>query len=642
VWDSWQRAPDAARWGLLSRWRDPAELAEAACAAALAQQRAQPARRSPVAAFCVAHALAPADPGQRAVFFLLTGQHAQHRAADPDGSATARAYAAADEQARSAMRAAVAAAGDLDLARNIVGTGRRRQLLEPEEREYLAGQCAGRRDWAALWDVVRDMPVAEAARWRPSLGDGWRPANRDAALFDLLRRADPQRVGQGRDALSPCPRRIETSYRLPAGAAAVALSDDGRRVAVAGSLPGQLGVVTKRKRVCEFDVPSGEMKRERIVSVSTLAHFWLCYAGGDLAVRADAPEDRRSSQLFRGSELFRLDGGSLTTFRGEVDSTPEGMYPLASPRGGFAVTWRGSPTLQRVNGASVMDWNSFLTLHQPGGSIDGDIDFWPDGPGMTGVPAYVASGPGGLLGVIDANSFAVYDTRDCRRPRVIGRHQLERNRFFPMLCFAGPDRVIVVERRRLSGWRVGPSGLEREALSEPGIVDSRSPGSAVAVQLGDIIAVRTPDFSVAFLDARTLSPLAVPGWVPGGFVRQLWNCPDGAYWATLSREDMLAPQHVITVLRDPPPVAEVADRVPAQWVPADIATVTSALADPTLPPAARPLVELLHDCLRWRLGGEIRIGQSDSLPPPGTLSHDDVALSPVTPRTPGGDAAVGR
>ena len=61
--------------------------------------------------------------------------------------------------------------------------------------------------------------------------------------------------------------------------------------------------------------------------------------------------------------------------------------------------------------------------------------------------------------------------------------------------------------------------------------------------------------------------------------------------------------------------------------------MTAAVADPVLHPAARPLAELLRDCLDWRFGAEVRIGMVGPLPRPVPLGADDIALAP--------DAALG-
>jgi len=108
--------------------------------------------------------LAPGKATQRALFFVLTGQRAQHRAEDPDGSLLAEAYREAREEQRAAVRQALAGADDLDLVRVIAGAGRGAvAAVTPWEASYLGGQFAVRRDWAGLLQFALGLPLAAAA-----------------------------------------------------------------------------------------------------------------------------------------------------------------------------------------------------------------------------------------------------------------------------------------------------------------------------------------------------------------------------------------------------------------------------------------------------------------------------------------------
>jgi hypothetical protein len=186
VWRAWLRYRDEERWELLSRWRIPQDLAEAVLAAAVEPYR-NAAARAALGEFCARHDLVPDDPVRRVLFFTMTGQHAQHRAADPDGSLLATAYQAADRPARGALRKALAGAGDLDVVRVIAGAGSRVADMRAEERDYLVGQLAGRRDWPGLWRLARDLPVVEAVAALWLIDERWRPDRQhDRDLFGLL------------------------------------------------------------------------------------------------------------------------------------------------------------------------------------------------------------------------------------------------------------------------------------------------------------------------------------------------------------------------------------------------------------------------------------------------------------------------
>jgi hypothetical protein len=174
AWQAWLRNPGYERWRQLARWRVSAGLTELVCAYALDEPAGDAGGPGPLAAFCASHGLTPADPVRRAVFLLLTGQHAQYRAADPGGSLLALGYAAAAGPERERLRAAMAGTAGLDLVRVVVRREPRGQMaaLTAEEAGFLAAQLAGRRDWPRLWDLTRNLRVPEAIRAVRMFGDG--------------------------------------------------------------------------------------------------------------------------------------------------------------------------------------------------------------------------------------------------------------------------------------------------------------------------------------------------------------------------------------------------------------------------------------------------------------------------------------
>jgi hypothetical protein len=65
---------------------------------------------------------------------------------------------------------------------------------------HLAGQLARRRDWAGLWRLVLDMPLADAAAAMPAFGDRWRPSDdHGQALFASLASVDAGALALARD-----------------------------------------------------------------------------------------------------------------------------------------------------------------------------------------------------------------------------------------------------------------------------------------------------------------------------------------------------------------------------------------------------------------------------------------------------------
>jgi hypothetical protein len=69
-------------------------------------------------------------------------------------------------------------------------------------------------------------------------------------------------------------------------------------------------------------------------------------------------------------------------------------------------------------------------------------------------------------------------------------------------------------------------------------------------------------------------------------------------------------------------VLAVADRAPAEWTVADLATVRAALEGGTLPPAARSFAGLLRDCLDCQFGTEVTVTRAKA----PSARPDDIAL----------------
>ncbi|QFG21478.1 WD40 repeat domain-containing protein [Actinomadura sp. WMMB 499] len=210
------------------------DLVDEACERAL--------ERPSLVPHCKRHGLVPGDPVRRAVFLLATGELGQYRSLDPDGGLLALAYAAAGKDERARVRAAMAAAGDLDLVRVLVGDDRRTRIaaMPDEEARYLAEQLARRGAWSELWAFVRDVPVPlGAGLFR--LFDGWAPRDdHDRRLFEAFRETPAEVAERGLREL----RALADSSRVSASVrfgtecggpvAGVSFAPDGRSLAVAG------------------------------------------------------------------------------------------------------------------------------------------------------------------------------------------------------------------------------------------------------------------------------------------------------------------------------------------------------------------------------------------------------------------------
>jgi hypothetical protein len=160
----------------------------------------------------------------------VTGQPAQCRAVDPDGTLLAAAYDAGTPAERERLRSVLALHRDFDLVRIVVGE--RRRLLSSDERDYLVERLAGRGDWDRLWQLIQDLPLGAAIEAAPRFG-AWRPA--DPRAKDLLRRlVDAGARGDLAALTEPDGRwpELPVSLRVPGHVRACGVSPDGSRLAV--------------------------------------------------------------------------------------------------------------------------------------------------------------------------------------------------------------------------------------------------------------------------------------------------------------------------------------------------------------------------------------------------------------------------
>ncbi|GGK94107.1 hypothetical protein [Streptomyces flaveus] len=204
---------------------------------------------SSAAAFCAEHHLAPADPVQRAIFFVRTRQLEQYQALDPDGSLLTLGYRGASDEERSVLRVEMSGLGILDVVRVLAGQSSQQAdfaYLSENERAYVAEQLAERRDWDRLWSLTLLMSLPEAVQTADEFGD-WRPKDEDdRRVFEALRAADSIAVGRFVEALagvgpfSSLPRtRIwpTDTGEQPIAVHALDFAPDGTQLAFAGRGP---------------------------------------------------------------------------------------------------------------------------------------------------------------------------------------------------------------------------------------------------------------------------------------------------------------------------------------------------------------------------------------------------------------------
>lgn len=582
LWEGWLGDPDEERWDVLARWRGPVALADAAFEAAVDPGRDGGAREA-IGVFWAGRGLVPDGAVARALFFVMTGQAAQHRAADPDGSLLASAYRGADEATRAALRGALAGAGDLDLVRVVAGEPHGRAArMSGDEIGYLAGQLAGRRDWAGLWRLVRDIPLADAIAAMPAFGDGWRPAeDRGGALFERMARSEPGEIARARDALAAsAPTHLvldgELYWQWLPSPGCGSFSPDGRELAVAAETSAVSGVIHV------FELPGGTLAEQHEVS---LRPSRVLHLGG--SILASGPVDG----TYRRHGLVRSAGGRATKLLWSSHT----LLDLAPYRPGFVVLYRlgtGSAEHMRfcANDGEVVRDVPLAGLGLP----DQYCRVLAVGPGSRSLALSLAD----RLWIMGGDPARVLASGRADAP-------------IEAACFAGPDRVATLTHGGpgLQLWRLDGGRLELEATR------SRAHElNPVALHVQGMIAVRR-GWGAELLDAKTLLPTRERPFA-GVSGRYLWGSPDGRRLAFAGEGfvDVVVPGL-------PASVTALAAQPLAAMSPADLAAVTDLLGDSVTGPAARPFLVLLHDILEYRFGADVGIGTA--IP---AVGEDEISL----------------
>jgi hypothetical protein len=285
LWHVWLAGPDDQVWRQL-----PEDLRNSAFSVAMDPATGQHTRMA-VGAFCASRGLAPQDANQRTLFFVLTGQQAQHRTEDPDGRLLAAAYRAARDEQRAAVRQALAGADDLDLVRVVAGAGQDSvATITPDEASYLAGQLAGRRDWAGLWQLALSLPLAGAVTAVSSISDGWQPADHAGqGLLQQLATADAAQItltitGGGPVADRPA-RTTGRSTHRPGGSARPRRPPPGWPHAVANLLRRPLALLTP----ADLDTVASLLLAWPSRPLELLAAYLDYRFGSEIALEAQVP-----------------------------------------------------------------------------------------------------------------------------------------------------------------------------------------------------------------------------------------------------------------------------------------------------------------------------------------------------------------
>lgn len=212
--------------------------------------------------FCRQHLLAPSDPRDRTLYWLLTAQVELYLAMDPDGSYARATYAEADALLRRRLRDAVTHGCLFDLLRSFAES---------------SGDRLPETDDGILWQQLNQATIARAVTLAHRLSETWRPSRpNDQRLLAAFRAAPVERVTAtaADPGLLDLMRLDSTALRIGMGwsraAAFLELGDGTHRIDIVGVPDGQ---VYRRHPVETIGVP------HRLVPCSSTAVVWIDAAG---------------------------------------------------------------------------------------------------------------------------------------------------------------------------------------------------------------------------------------------------------------------------------------------------------------------------------------------------------------------------
>jgi hypothetical protein len=485
VWSLWLWREPPHAWEALMRWR-PGQATRELCEMVVSPTMSEPTRAR-LGAFCIAQGLTPADPVERVVFHLLTGQFGKVHDEDPDGVLVAAGYRAAPPQVRAMLRAAFTADGDVDLPLILIDANETGSLGD-DETELLLGHLAATGEWDRLWRLTTELPV-RAAVAAVRRFDDWRPADHAGrALFERLGRADPDVIATAERELRATAAHITVMTDLRAAA----FAPDGRSIVLA-STDGRWMV----DRVRRVSLPGGDLITAWPVALWEGALLDL----GGIVVAED--HDR-----------FQLD--VLSTKGRRTLPTPKAHGPVGNgmnqrppvPAGdGFVTTVDGRELLVATGRPLTLRRIPALRLPPPRWSAC--------------LP--VAADPGsGRLAVRGHRNLAVLS------PRLRPLAWTDDTAGVREAAFLGPDRLVTSDDLRLTRWQVEGRRLVPEATGpEVGLLTHVT----VLRDRGQVLAVgpRTSAYRTRLMlfDAESLRPA---GELPGLLDRPascVWAAQDG-------------------------------------------------------------------------------------------------------------------
>ncbi|MGN9907596.1 hypothetical protein ACTMTJ_08600 [Phytohabitans sp. LJ34] len=552
--EAWLADPREDTWGYVGRWCTPADM----FAATVDPDRGAESRAA-IGGYCVEHDLVPDNPVERALFFVLTGQHERHQALDLDGTLLAAVYRGATEATREVLRETMVELGELNLVRVIAD--RPDRVLTGAEADYLARQVADAGDWERLWRLVPVMPLASAVR-TARLFPHWRPD--DGVGRDFFARL----AGTSPDAIIALGQAAVTSlkpwyHRRDRWKGAPSFAPDNSEIAVRGTL---------------FTLPRGHVvasyetrTQELALGNATIVHVAYVRPYGPTVIR-NAP-GRAPETLLRGLNSLHI----------------------GSTRGGFVVgaqdkLWFGSAT---------RSWSRVARVEWPADVATSEKTLLAADPGSGNLAFHVGNGDEGDDGYTEG--LALVDASG----QLLARAKLDDD-FGHVHAFYGPDQVLVESLgSRLSLWRRDGSDLVQAAAAE---IDA----SVVApVPARNLLVVRregkpelellTEASRLAWLDASTLVEVDPPAGFPVLDGRLASFSPDGSLVAVQVENSIEVHDLALHQL------ADLAAGSLSQGRVADL-EAAAELRKRKVAPHLSPAVELLHAGLAYRFATDIALG----------------------------------
>ncbi|MGW0710716.1 hypothetical protein ACWD4G_32970 [Streptomyces sp. NPDC002643] len=541
------------------------------------------------------HGVTPEDPMGQACFFALTGQAERRQAVDPDGTLLAAAYQDATSNGRAALQKAMERDAVADVVRVVAGEGQQIAKITAAERKYLMGLLRDRRDWAALWRLALDLPVANAARAVRLVDPQWRPAaQRDRELFGLLAEISPADIRQARKAMDQSQVvHLETPGKVRAGA----LSDDGRRAALwthdsrpAGNTvwpeapsPGTISI---------HSLPDGALLTRHAATIWNEA--FLAYSGGTLTaftVRHSRPS--QEAWLYHCPE----DGRPMELTHHDEHTADHGAIAMAAFRDGLVTARLGNVVgFHDSTGREV-------TTARYGDQFTGQWTDYPSGYSST-VASITVDQHSGRIAVMRDHYGVLLDGEKRTQYTIplIGR--LNRPASWHGICLRGADHLVVADSSGIELWNM-TRFLERSYWDEGAdVTRSMRPGGwdVTWLRARNEICYKSAASGAAnvhYVKGTRLGPVKAGGELTGKEATVLFGSA-GATCHAIGGDG-----YADIAVGEYQAVGMLADSPQAAWQPDDLRTVAEAgrLATRHDHPA-QPLYRLVRSCMEHRFSDD--------------------------------------